>query len=303
MSVILITGASGSVGRHLSNKLSAAGHTIKTLSVRSSNNKIQQKAFLWNLKTQFIEQNALNDVEIIIHLAGAGVAARRWSKAYKDEILLSRAGAAEFLLKNVVENSAPLKKFISMSGVGYYPDPGDTAYTESGPAGKSFMAEVCKKWEEAAFRFESTGASVSALRTAPVLTKDHGLLKAYLYTHFTRVIPTLGSPEHILSWIHIEDLCEFIVKLTADPEMHGIYNMTAPQPVTQREFVHAIDKVTGTRSWHPNVPDFALRLALGERAALPLTDQKVLPARALESGYQFRFPTIETALYDLIGNS
>lgn len=301
MSVILISGGSGYIGSLLSKDLLGLGHEVRILSTQVLNKSKRQFAFHYDIKNSVIDEKAIEGVDIFIHLAGANIGAKRWSKAYRQEIIQSRVGSARLVFEAFKKaNSAP-SLVISASGTAFYADPCKTIITEDSKAGTGFLAEVCQLWEEAAFKFEKLGSKVVVLRTAPVITPSAGLLEAYVKTAFLRIIPTTGSPNNWISWIHPHDYSAIIQWLIQNPQNAlSIYNATAPVPITQKDFVHAIDFALKKQSWHPNIPGFALFLAMGKKAKLALSNQQVLPQKLLEEGFHFSFENMHTALADLI---
>lgn len=296
MAEILITGASGIVGKALYKALIQRGHAVKTLSVGISNKAKHEFAFKWDIKNSIIDEKALDGTEIIVHLAGANIGAQRWTAAYKKEILDSRVHAANLLFSHIIKQKTPLKRFISMSGTGFYPDPSAQPLTESSKKGNTFLSEICYEWEKAALQFKSAHAAVTILRCAPIISPIGGILEAFTKTSKFRLIPTIGSAQNMLSWIHLKDVVNFLVASIETGNYNGIFNMASPNPVSQIEFVKALDLATGKKHLHPNVPAFALKMMLGERAALALTNQIIIPERLQEMNYEFSFPEIQDAL-------
>jgi uncharacterized protein len=298
MSTILITGSSGAVGKLLIPALITEGHTVKSLTTNTQSSN-QKDTFIWNLKTGFIENGALDKVDTIVHLAGVNIGKGFWTKKNKSEIIHSRVDGLQLLLSKIKQEKLPISKLISMSGTSYY-DNISEAQTEDSPLGKGFLSEVCLQWENAALEFEKIGIPTTILRTAPVLMPNAGLLPAYLLTAGIRIIPTLGSPNNSISWIHAQDLVKYIVQSCNANSIKGIYNLSAPNAATQKEFVLALDAALGKKSIHPNVPAWALKIALGEKSILPLCKQKILPTKLKQLGFTFDYPDVNSAVLQIL---
>lgn len=299
MSNILITGGTGTIGRALQNSLRSQGHVVRILTSSRSNKSNHEFAFSYDIKNFTIDQEALKDVEILIHLAGANIGKKAWTPQYKKEIIDSRVKTCELVYHGFKEISHFPSTVISFSGIAYYKDPNPQLITENSPKGSGFLADVCEQWEAAPQHFYSKSRLV-IYRTAPVLTAKDGLLDAFLKTASLRVIPTTGSAKNWLSWIALPDVLEAVDFAIHNSGVEGIYNLSSPNPIQQKDFVKCIDNALHKKSIHPNVPAFALKLLLGERAALALTNQQVQPQRLKSAGFQFHFENMETTLKALL---
>ncbi len=293
MATILITGAGGMLGSTLLPILQQKGHKVKTLSTKKTRNPDN---YFWNVENRFIEDNALDGVDVIIHLAGANIGNHRWSKRYRQEIVDSRVASAELLLDTLKLRKQTLHQFILVSAIGYYPDPSSDLLSENSKAGKGFLAKLCNKWEEVAHRFHEIHARVCILRTGPVLSLTGGLLPVVKQSLPFRILPVFGSYKNMLSWIHIQDACG-ILNFVHEKSIEGTYNAVAPQPCAQIDFLMAI---AGNKfCFYPPLPAFALKLFLGERAMLPLSNQNVSSLRLQELGYHFKYHDVRSAVQNL----
>lgn len=299
---IVVTGASGLVGRHLLPLLRKRGYEVVALSTDKKFSQTGPDIFYWDPANDYIDAGALHKAHAIVHLAGCSLAEHHWSDAYKKEIVSSRVQSAELLLKYVQEEKITLKKFVSAGAIGYYPDPSKDLLTEESESGDTFLSDVCRRWEKSAYAFEDAGIQTVVLRTGIVLARDGGFLKAVLKTAGFSVIPTTGQRSNLLSWIDIQDLVRAYA-FALEPEVNGVFNAVSPYPVTQLEMVRTAADALGKRyAWHPDVPNFILRMALGERAVLAFTDQNISGEKLQRSGFKFQYPQIRMSLNHLLGH-
>jgi uncharacterized protein (TIGR01777 family) len=248
----------------------------------------------WNPSTRTLDPALLDDVDAVVHLAGAGVADKRWTPAYKAVILRSRVDGTTAVAEAIAASGRPTT-LLSASAVGWYGDTGDRVTDESGPAGEGFLAEVCRAWEAATQPAEGT-ARVAHLRTGYVLAKDAlGLQKQLRVAKLVLGAP-LGSGRQWMSWITMHDEVRAIAHLlTAD--VNGPVNLVAPHPATNRELTAAINRTVHRPTFPVPVPGFALRTALGPFAAEGvLIGQRLVPAVLQRSGFTFDHPDLDAAL-------
>ncbi|QDH81523.1 TIGR01777 family protein [Echinicola soli] len=298
MKNILITGGSGLIGQALTETLEAKGYTVAWLS--RTPEKQSQKSFAWDIKNQSLDTKSLEWADAIIHLAGAGVAEKRWTPSRKKLILESRTQSSKLLFDQVrlLENKP--HTFISASGANYYGlDNGEEWLNEKSSMGDDFLSMVVDKWEKSIFQFESLGIRTVALRTGVVLSKNGGALAQMLQPP---VAAPLGSGDQYMSWIHLQDLVQMYIYALEATNITGSYNAVAPQPVTNRELTKKAAAAKGKPFINIPVPGFLLNFALGEMAGMILGGNKISPDKIISGGYQFRYATIEHALNDLFKN-
>ena len=299
---ILITGATGFIGSHLTAALADDGHEVWALS-RSGDSARQrvpqlQRAFSWDPLAGPAPAEAFEGVEAVVHLAGESVAGR-WGAAQKEAIEKSRTVGTANLVAGMAALEQRPRILASSSAIGYYGDRGDEKLTEAAEPGDDFLAEVGKGWEAAAREAESLGVTVVRFRTGIVLGKGGGALKEMLLPAKLGLGGPLGSGKQWWSWIHMDDAVGVIRHAIAQ-ESNCALNNTAPEPVRQRDFARAMGKVLRRPAFAP-APAFMLRLVLGGFATELLTSKRVIPEATMASGYEFRFPTLDGALQDLLG--
>ena len=288
MAKILITGGTGLIGNKLTQLFIENNHEVAILSRKPS----KKNEFKWNIANNTIDEKAFENIDFIIHLAGAGIADERWSKARKKELIDSRVQSANLLFNYVKKLKIPLKGFISASGIGYYGAvTSDTIFEETANAGNDFLAEICVKWEAAALQFEKEQIPVTILRTGVVLSSSGGALEKMK----TPVITPLGSGKQYLPWIHIDDLCEIYLK-AVENNLTGIYNAVAPEHQTSYSFSKELAKSIQKPFVGIPVPSFLLKLMFGEMAIILLEGSKISAKKIEKSGFSFRFNTLEKAL-------
>ena len=298
---ILITGATGFIGSKLVKLLLEKNHTIYYLSTSKNKirNRINYKGFYWDPKNAEIDTNALTDVEVIIHLAGANVA-KKWTTAYKEEIIESRVLSTQLLYQTLQKNSHQVKQIISASAVGIYPDSLTDIYHETDlDIDVSFLGNVVKQWENEVSQFEKLEIIVSKIRIGIVLAKNGGALQEMAKPIKYGVGAAFGSGEQYQSWIHVQDLVA-IFQFVMENQLAGIYNGVAPYPVTNSELTKAIAKTLGKPLFLPNIPKFVMKLILGEMYQILFSSQHVSCRKILDENFQFKFASLDKALNDLL---
>jgi hypothetical protein len=297
---ILITGGSGSIGTRLTELLFKKGYQVAHLGRSVKSSKV--KTFLWNPDRNQIDRKAIEGVDVVVHLAGAGIADKRWTERRKYDILRSRTQSARLLIELLNAESNQVKTFISASGINYYglAEPTRGAFEESDPPGDDFMARVCVAWENEVNRIANPDVRRVILRTGPVLTKEGGALEKLVMPVRYYVGAPLGSGNQCFNWIHIDDLCRIYVKVIEDESMSGAYNAVSPHPVSNKELTRAIARALNKPLWLPPVPSFAVRLLAGEVSEVVLKGGKISSARIEDTGFEFRYDEITGALSDLL---
>ncbi|WP_166385168.1 TIGR01777 family oxidoreductase [Polaribacter sp. 11A2H] len=291
MAKIIITGGTGLVGKRLSKLLIDKNHEVVIL----SRNPKEENEFKWDISSNYIDEIALLDTDYIIHLAGAGIADKRWTKERKQIIIDSRVKSANLLYDKINELKINLKGFISASGVGYYGAvTTDKIYEETDKAGTDFLGDVCQKWENAAQQFSTKNIPVTILRTGVVLTDNGGALDKMK----TPIITPLGSGKQFLPWIHLDDLCAIYIK-AIDDNLEGVFNAVAPEHHTSKTFSKELAKSIGKPYLGIGVPSFMLKLVFGDMAKILLEGSKISAKKIEKNGYSFRFKTLKKALNNL----
>ncbi len=297
---VLITGGTGMIGQRLTQILQHKGYEVSHLS-RSRKNDQPVKTYVWDIQNQEIEPEALQQADYIIHLAGAGVADKRWSESRKKIILKSRTESTRLLhdtLANLGENR--LKAFISASAIGIYgSDTGSAEIHETSPKSDDFLADVVKKWEAAVDEMKRLNIRTVKLRIGVVMSREGGALPRIVQPIKFGAGAPLGSGQQYVSWIHVEDLCRMFVYALEQQDTEGVYNAVAPRPVTNEQLTRSAARILHKPLFLPNVPGFAIRLAFGEMASIVLGGNKVSSKEIQQKGFKFQYPHIDSALKDL----
>ncbi|WP_035726936.1 TIGR01777 family oxidoreductase [Eisenibacter elegans] len=304
MATILITGGTGLVGQVLTTLLLSEGYEVRYLSrsAKPVGAFPQVGVYAWDIEAQTIDMAALDGVEAVVHLAGAGVADKSWTAARKTEILTSRTESTRLLATALARLPAPPKVLVSASAIGYYGlDTGAALQTEDSPAGQDFLADVTGAWEDALVPITNMGIRTVKLRIGIVLSTQGGALPKLIAPIKLGVGAALGSGQQYMSWIHIEDLVRMFLYCIQNSHTKGVYNAVAPNPVTNVALTREAAKVLKRPLILPPVPAFALRLVLGEMAQMVLGGNKVSATRIVEAGFRFRFEQLLPALEDLLG--
>lgn len=258
------------------------------------------KTFVWDVQNRSIEKDAFLGVDTIVHLAGEGIADKRWTPQRKRQILESRTQSTRLLFEHLKANPHQVKTFVSASAIGYYGfDNNDYEFSESDGPGSGFLAEVVKSWEDEVDKMQQLGLRVVKIRVGIVLSMDGGALKEMVKPVRFNVGAPLGSGTQNLSWIHIEDLCAIFVK-AIEHKLEGVYNGVGPYAVSNEEFTQAVAKMLNKPLLLPRVPSWSLRLLFGEMADLVIKGNKVSSDKLKSTGFKYRFKTLEAALSDLL---
>ena len=297
-----MTGATGFVGRSLCLQLQGSGHHLRVLSrspdkARAVLGSCVQVVSMDDFSTT--GANALEGCEAVINLAGEPVVGRRWSAAQKTRLWDSRVGITQTLVGNMARLESPPPVLISASAVGYYGNRVATEIDETASAGSDFLADLCAAWEEAAFQAEALGTRVVTLRTGIVLGQGGGALAKLAPPFRLAVGGRIGDGKQFIPWIHMNDLVNAIEATLHNESICGPVNTVGPTPVTNRVFTKALAEAVHRPAVLP-VPAPLLRLAMGESAMTLLGGQRAVPAKLLANKFEFQFPTLDGALYDLL---
>ncbi len=297
---ILITGATGLIGKELVNLLLTNNHTVHylTTSVSKIEDKPNLKGFFWNPQAGKIDESCIYGVDSIIHLAGANIA-KRWTKGYKQEIIESRTLSGELLFNLLKKTPHQVKQIIAASGTAIYPDSITKQYDETAVETEdSFLSNVVKKWEASVNTFPVLGIKVCKLRTGIVLSDKGGALPEMVNPIKLGFGAAMGSGKQIQSWIHIHDLIA-MYNFALENQLEGVYNAVSPNPVSNAVMTKTIAKILKKPLWLPNVPEFVMKLILGEMAYLLFSNKNLSADKIKTVGFQFQFPDLESALRNL----
>jgi uncharacterized protein (TIGR01777 family) len=288
---VFVTGGTGLIGRALVKRLLTDGHDITVLTRQSLENS-EAVTYI----------NSIDDLDarqdIVVNLAGAGLADRRWSPAYKEEIRASRIDLTHSLVSRLRDIGVP-DVFISGSAIGFYGESKEREFSESDEVGSGFSAALCRDWEASVNDIGSEGTRCLLLRTGVVLDRDLGAYPQMTQSFRFGLASWMGRGEHWLSWIHLADMVGAILHCIQNEAVSGPVNMTAPNPVTHRSFADEVRKVT-TTVMGMGMPGWVMQLMVGEMAdELLLTGQRVIPTKLRSTGYEFRFGDLKDAIADL----
>jgi uncharacterized protein len=299
--IIAVTGSTGLIGTALVESLEAVGHVVRRV-VRTTPRDARLEV-QWNPAAGTIDAAGLAGVDSVVHLAGAGVAAKRWRPSYKAEIRDSRTRGTKLLCETLARMQQKPSVLVSASAVGYYGDRGDELLDESSPPGKGFLAEVCKDWEAATAPARDAGIRVVNLRIGVVLDAKGGALSQMLTPFKLGAGGVIGSGGQYISWITLEDIVRAIQFALASAALSGPVNGVAPEPVTNREFTKTLGRVLRRPTMFP-MPAFAARMAFGEMAdEMLLGGSRVQPRALTSAGFQFNHPMLEPALRHVLSGS
>ena len=303
---ILITGATGFVGKALTQKLIEGGHEVNVLTRNKSHlpaefqsSKVQ--AFEWSDSSKLPPREALNGIDGVINLMGENIAGKRWSDEQKALLRSSRVESTKNLVNAIKENiNSPLKFFISSSAIGIYPVNQNQTLNEESKLGHNFLAQLCKEWEEAALTIKDKAQRVVIIRTGVVLESHGGALKKMLPPFKLGLGGPIGDGDHFMSWIHLDDLVNLFIKASGDQSFSGVYNGVTPHPVDNFDFTKALGHALNRPTLFP-VPSTVLKIAFGEMSSVILDSQKIVSNKL--SAQDFLYPTIDSALQKIFKKS
>ncbi|WP_241576230.1 TIGR01777 family oxidoreductase [Rosenbergiella collisarenosi] len=295
---ILMTGATGLIGRRLVEELQSQSHqlTILTRSPRRAAEYFGDQVTLWET---LADQTSLDGFDAVINLAGEPIADKRWTPEQKKKLCDSRWQLTEKLASLMTTSLKPPAVFISGSAVGYYGDQGEEEVDEDHPANKEFSWQLCAQWEALALAAASEATRVCLLRTGVVLSSTGGALAKMVFPFRVGLGGPLGNGQQFMPWIHIEDMVRGIIFLLNHPDAKGAFNMVAPTPVRNAQFSRVLGEVLHRPTLF-RVPASVIRLLMGESATLVLGGQRAVPKRLHEAGYVFRYQDLKPALQDVL---
>lgn len=296
---ILITGGTGLVGKHLVKALEERLHHVRVLT-RSENNE-EENFFYWNVAEKKIDDKAFNDLDCIIHLAGATIS-ERWTDDYKKELYSSRIDAANLLLDYCQKNGTQLKSFISASGVNFYGTfTSDQILTEeSGIVHSDFLAKLSEDWEKAADQFSTIADRVVCLRTAVVLAKEGGAFPLLKKTVDLNIGSAVGSGSQWMNWIHLDDLVNMYVVSVESTDINGKYNAVADDIPTNKIFMKKLAQKSDKFFLPFNVPAFVMKSVLGEMSSIILEGTRAGNKKIKSAGFDFKYANLDEAFTNLL---
>ncbi len=329
MATIMITGGTGTVGKRLTDLLLEKGYAViivgrggsakesstskpSTSSGEPAQTKLRYAQ--WNIAAQTIDETAIQQADYIVHLAGAGVADKRWSEARKKEIANSRIDSCGLIVKALSSIPNKVKGVISASAIGWYGpdnqdgiDGGETTavsntigFTEEANPYPDFLGDTCKAWEESIAPVKAFGKRLVILRTGIVLSNVGGALVEFKKPLLFKTAAILGSGNQMISWIHVNDLCNQYIYAIENEQMNGVYNAVAPTPVSNKTLaIELAKKICGSFYIPFYVPAFVLKLVLGEMSIEVLKSATVSSRKMEAAGFHFQYPTINDALTEL----
>ncbi len=300
---VAITGATGFVGSRLVERLQAQGHQPMIL----TRNRAAALSAFPNLEIvaytpteSGLWQEAIAGCDAVVNLAGEPIAESRWTPKQKQEIFDSRKLGTQKIVEAIAQANPKPPVLVNASAIGYYGTSETATFDETSPTGNDFLAEVCQEWEGQAQKVKEAGVRLVILRLGIVLG-DGGALAKMIPPFQLFAGGPLGTGRQWFSWIHRDDLVNLILFALTRPDIEGVFNATAPNPIRMSEFCQALGEVLNRPSWLP-VPSFALEALLGEGAKVVLEGQQVLPKRTTSKGFEYQYPTVKQALTEILAS-
>jgi len=297
---ILITGGSGLIGRHLTEELLANGYHVSHLSRKASSDK-RITTYLWNVEKGTIDPACIAEIDVIVHLAGSGIADKHWTPEHKKNLIESRTKSIRMIYDLLRKSPHHVKSVISASGTGYYSDRGDEILNEHSPPAQDFFAECCIEWEKAVDEGKALGLRVVKFRTGVVLTPDGGALPKLAQPIKLGLGTPLGNGKQWVSWIHLKDAISIYMLAIEENNLNGVFNMVAPEPVTNKQLTKAIAAQLRRPLWLPPVPAILLKLIFGEMSVVVLGSTRVSSSKIEAAGFKFKYPVVAEALEEIYG--
>lgn len=298
---ILITGATGLIGKKLTSDLLSKGYSVNYLTTRNSQIKSSNKinGYYWNPEKEIIDLECFKDVDTIINLAGSNIA-KRWSRSNKLKILKTRTQSLNLLKDSILKNNLNIKKIISASAIGIYPSSFDRVYTENtNLISSSFLGKVVREWELAVNSFNDLKIEIAIVRIGLVLSKDGGILSKSLFPIKFGVGSFFGSGMQWQSWIHIQDISNIFIHILKN-DLVGIFNGTSPNPITNKDFTIKLSKFLNRPLIFPNLPKWLMSLILGEMHIIIFESQNITCDRLNKTKFKFKFDDFDHAIADLL---
>jgi uncharacterized protein (TIGR01777 family) len=300
MAVILISGGTGLVGKALTKRLIIEGHDIRILS-RNPQSSSQLKSFYWNVEKQEIDEKAFENVEHIVHLAGSGIADKRWTNARKQDIIDSRVNSMKLITDVVKKKNIKLKSFVGASAIGIYGmTTSEKIFSEIDNGTDDFLKQSCAQWENSYQQIQTLSSKNCIIRIGVVLSKDGGALKKLLPLFQLGLGSAVGSGKQYMPWIHIEDLVSVFHEALFNSNYNGIYNAVSSEKTTSDSFSKQLAKSLSKPFFLPRVPAFVLKVLFGEMANVLLEGSPISNQKLIHAGFKLKYPTLSEALQEIV---
>ena len=305
MQTVLITGGTGLVGKKLIKHLAKKEYKtiILTRSLEGKKSTAETAFALWDVRKQTLDISAVQKADFIIHLAGAGVVDKKWTEAYRKEILDSRTKSSELIINTLKNNSHAVKAIVSASATGWYGEDKIAGhfFSEVEQPANDFLGETCRLWEQSIEGAQDLNIRVCKLRTGIVLSRDGGALAEFTKPVKFGVAGILGSGKQIVSWIHIDDLCRLYISAMENSAMEGSYNAVAPETISNKNLILQLAQRLKGKFFIPmHVPEFILKIMMGSRSTEVLKSTTVSNMKIKNTGFTFLYPSIQAAFNNLI---
>ncbi|MBS1521054.1 MAG: TIGR01777 family oxidoreductase [Bacteroidetes bacterium] len=295
---ILITGGTGLIGRLITDELLNRGYSVSHLSRKPGNNP-RVKTYLWDVYKGQIDENCLESIGTILHLAGENIAGKRWTDKRKKQIIDSRTKSIELIYQLIKSKPNQVNTIISASAIGYYSNRGDELLTEDSLPNNDFMAQCCIEWEDAVDKGKELGLRILKFRTGVVLNKNEGALLEMAKPIKLGFGAPFGSGRQWIPWIHWQDVVDMYLYAIERINLSGVYNMVAPDPATNKQFTKALAKQLHRPVWPINIPSFVFKLLMGEMSTIVLASTRVSAEKIEKDGFVFKYPELTGALKEL----
>jgi uncharacterized protein (TIGR01777 family) len=299
---VIISGGTGLIGRALAKQLAEEGHEVVVLTRnpdKASGFSSAVRMVKWDARTAQGWAEWVEGADAIVNLAGAGLADRLWTKSRKQMLVDSRVWAGQAIAEAVAAAKQKPRVLIQASAVGYYGPRKDEPISENEPQGEDFLADLCRKWEDSSASVEQQGVRRVIIRTGLVLSSSGGVLPRLMLPIRLFVGGRVGSGRQYYPWIHLDDQVRAIRFLIDQSSAQGPFNLVAPNPLTNAEFIQSIGRVVRRPTWLP-LPEFALRLLAGDLATVLVDGQRAIPTGLVDAGFDFKYPNLEEAIVDLV---
>lgn len=298
---VLITGGTGLIGRRLTQLLVQKNYQVFHL-VRSRRKRIPNVTrFNWNIEKGYIDPEAFLNVDYVVHLAGESIADKRWTEERKSTIIESRIKSTQLLYKYISELENKPKAIICASAIGFYGASNrHEICDENTTPGKDYLAETCVLWEKETSKFNELNLRTVQIRIGIALSRRGGALQAMMKPIQMWFGSPLGSGKQLMPWIHIDDLSQIMIFAMEHEIVSGVYNGVSPNPISNTELTKEVARILKKPLFLPNVPEFVIKLILGEMATLVLDGNHVSANKILNAGFTFRFPEIKQALENVL---